>query len=93
MSTLGRWSRSAGAVASGAAGVAAIEKGKADGDAEDWYAEAAKAKLDESHFEQLLIWVLDELDNNEKEHRKTVNGVKDAIETRDATLAIASGAA
>ncbi len=81
-----------GAVATGAAGVAAIEKGRADGEAEDRYADAARAKLDESHFEQLLIWVLDQLDSSEKEHRKTVNGVKDAIETRDATLAIASGA-
>ena len=93
MSTSGKVVAISGAVASGAAGVAAIQKGQADGDAQDWYAEAERAKLNESHFEQLLIWVLDELENNEKEYRRTVNGVKDAIETRDATLAIASGAA
>jgi len=93
MSTGGKVVAIGGAVATGAAGVAVIEKGMADGAAEDWNANAERAKLDESHFEQLLIWVLDELANNEKEHRKTVNGFKDAIETRNATLAIASGAA
>jgi len=92
MNTSGKVVAITGAVASGAAGVAAIEKGNADGDAQDWYAQAAKAKLDESHYDQLLTWVLGQLDNNEKEHRKMVNGVKDAIETRDATLAVASGA-
>jgi hypothetical protein len=93
MNTSGKVVAIAGAVAGGAAGIASIKKGLADGEAQDWYAEVEQAKLNESHFEQLLIWVLDELENNEKEHRRTVNGIKDAIETRDATLAIASGAA
>jgi len=93
MNTTARVAAIGSAGAGVAMGVATIEKGKSDGDAEDWYAEAAKARLEESRFEQLLLWVLGQLEDNEKEHRKTVDGVKDAIETRDKTLTIASGAA
>jgi hypothetical protein len=79
-----------GAGAAGAQGVAVIKKSRADGAAEDAYADAAQARLHESHFQWLLLAVLDDLDNSEKEHRRTVSRVTDAIETRDMTLTIAS---
>jgi len=67
------------------------EQGQADGAEADAYADIAKSKLVDSHLDQLLLTILDELDQNEKSFRRSVSNVKSATESAGATLVLAAG--
>jgi hypothetical protein len=80
-----------GGVAAVGQGVSIYEQGQADAAEVDAYADIAKSKLVDSHLDQLLLTILDELDQNEKSFRRAVSNVKGATESAGATLVLAAG--
>lgn len=80
-----------GGVAAVGQGVSMYEQGQADGAEVDAYADIAKSKLTDSHLDQLLLTILDELDQNEKSFRRSVSNVTSATESAGATLVLAAG--
>lgn len=72
-------------------GASMYEEGQASGAEADAYADVAKSKLVDSHLDQLLLTILDDLDQNEKSFRRAVSDVKSTTDTAGATLLLAAG--
>jgi hypothetical protein len=68
------------------AGIATCEKFAADADAEDRYADAATAHLNETRLDRMLTRILDDLEDNERQYRQTVRVAKGAMEIEDNTV-------
>ena len=80
-----------GGVAAVGQGVSAYQDGQASGLEADAHAEIAASKLVDSHLQQQLLSILDELDENEKSFRRVVSNLNNATNAAGATLALAAG--
>ena len=84
-------STAAAGAATIAAGVALGNKYAADAKAEDCYADAAAAHLNETRLDRMLTRILDELEESERSYRQTVRATQGVIEIEDNTVLLAIG--
>jgi hypothetical protein len=72
-------------------GIATRKKYAADADAEDRFADATSARLNEARYNRMLLQILDDLEESERSYRHTVGAAKGAAQIEDNTLLISIG--
>jgi hypothetical protein len=73
------------------AGIATGKERAADANAQDRFADAASARLDQSRLDDALLRILDDLEESEQAYRHTVGRAKGTFEIEDNTLLASIG--